>query len=123
MGTSSRSLVSAKDRYIPTHLRATGFSTDDNNCKREDQVSLSVANLSEDTTEHDLRDLFGQFGHITRVLIVLDEKHKSRGFGFVNFSNKKDALVAQEVLDGHGFANLILSVEFVKSRVNRNVSP
>merc|ERR1711937_375071 len=72
IGISSRSLAFVKDKYVPTHLRATGFPIDDNNCKREDQVSLRVANLSEDTTEHDLRDLFGQFGHITRVLIVLE---------------------------------------------------
>merc|ERR1711959_271545 len=78
-GTSSGSLASAKNNYVPPHLRVTSLPTDSKNCKREDQVSLRVANLSEDTTEHDLRDLFGKFGRITRVHIVLNENNKSRG--------------------------------------------
>lgn len=84
-----------------------------------DDASLRVSNLSEDTTEGDLRDLFGNFGPIQRVHIATRDNGESRGFGFVNFMRKEDAERALRKLNGYGYANLILQVEWAAPRPDR----
>ena len=50
-------------------------------------MKLYVGNLSFETTENELRDLFAQHGTVTDVAILNDrETGRSRGFGFVTFS-------------------------------------
>lgn len=102
-----------KGNYLPPHLRA---HIPDINKKGKDKVCLRVGNLSDDTTEHDLRDLFGNFGYITRVNIVSNNYSTSRNFGYVEFAQHQDALSAQKLLNGYGFANLILDVDFATSK-------
>jgi transformer-2 protein len=54
--------------------------------------NLYISNLSTETKESDLRELFGKFGTIKEVRIVCDPFTKeSRGFGFVTFENSNDA--------------------------------
>ncbi len=46
-------------------------------------MKLYVGNLSFETTENDLRELFAQHGQVTDVAILNDrETGRSRGFGF-----------------------------------------
>jgi cold-inducible RNA-binding protein len=55
-------------------------------------MKLYVGNLSFETTENDLRDLFAQHGTVTDVAILNDrETGRSRGFGFVTFNGKEVA--------------------------------
>jgi len=71
--------------------------------------------LSEDTREEDLKELFKPFGPIGRVYLGVDKITKmARGFAFINFLYKEDAAKAIEKLNGHGYAHLILSVEWAK---------
>lgn len=63
--------------------------------------NLFVGNLSFQTTESELRDLFASFGQITRVHMAMDrETGRSRGFAFVEMPNDEDAKRAIAALDG-----------------------
>ncbi|WRX16959.1 RNA recognition motif domain - like 10 [Theobroma cacao] len=70
-----------------------------------------MTNLSEDTREPDLLELFYIFGPVTRVYVAMDNKTgTSRGFGFVNFVNTEDAQRAIDKLNGYGYDNLISNI-------------
>ncbi|XP_024028096.1 eukaryotic translation initiation factor 3 subunit G-like [Morus notabilis] len=87
--------------------------------RRNDENSVRVTNLSEDTREPDLLELFRPFGTVTRVYVAVDQKTgMSRGFGFVNFANRDDAQRAINKLNGYGYDNLILRVEWATPRTN-----
>jgi len=97
--------------------RGAGGAADDLAQKRRDENSVRVTNLSEDVTEQDLFDLFGNFGHVQRIFIAKDrETGESRGFAFVNFVHREDAQRAIDKLDGYGYDNLILSVSWSAPR-------
>lgn len=86
----------------------------------DDAYALRVTNISEDVTEQDLQDLFRRFGHTTRIYLAKDRvTQESRGFAFINYSNRQDAETAIAKLNGHGYANLILRVEWAKPREER----
>ena len=62
---------------------------------------LFVGNLSYNTTEGTLMDLFSQAGAVSEVAIVLDRAtNRSRGFGFVTMSSNDDAAKAITMFDG-----------------------
>nr|AFK45665.1 unknown [Lotus japonicus] len=85
--------------------------------RRNDENSVRVTNLSEDTREPDLLELFRPFGAVSRVYVAIDQKTGvSRGFGFVNFVSREDAQRAINKLNGHGYDNLILRVEWATPR-------
>ncbi|KAL9273081.1 Eukaryotic translation initiation factor 3 subunit G-like protein [Drosera capensis] len=107
-----------KDTYVSPGLRSGAserLGTDMR--RRNEKNSLRVTNLSEDTPEPDLQELFRPFGMITRVYVSMDQKTgTSRGFGFVNFVNREDAEKAINKLNGYGYDNLILRVEWATPR-------
>lgn len=71
---------------------------------------LYVGNLSYDTTEDGLRQLFGQFGEIESVVIITDRiSGRSKGFGFVEYKEDADAEKALG-LDGQEFDGRELKV-------------
>src|SRR5579871_5672794 len=80
-----------------------------------------VTNLSEDATDADLRELFRPFGIISRLYLCKDRQTgKSRGFAFVNFSRRLEAEEAIRRLNGHGYDNLILCVEWAPPRKEKD---
>ncbi|MGA3177589.1 MAG: RNA-binding protein [Candidatus Acidiferrum sp.] len=63
--------------------------------------SLFVGNLSFQTTESELSELFKPFGQVTRVNLVKDrETGRARGFAFVEMPNDEEAAKAIAGLDG-----------------------
>lgn len=85
-----------------------------------DENSVRVTNLSEDTREPELQVLFRPFGQITRIYVATDrETGESRGFAFINFMRRDEAQKAIDTLDGFGFDNLILRVEWAQPREAR----
>ncbi|MCL7041246.1 hypothetical protein MKW94_023314 [Papaver nudicaule] len=86
--------------------------------RREDEEhSIRVSNLSDDTRDDDLRDLFAAFGPVARARVLFDHHTgKSRGFGFVNFVHKEDGERAIQKLNGYGYDSLILCVEWAAPR-------
>ncbi|KAG4143140.1 hypothetical protein ERO13_D06G171400v2 [Gossypium hirsutum] len=111
---------SGKGAYVPPSMRAGAERTAGSDMRRRnDENSVRVTNLSEDTREPDLLELFRPFGAVTRVYVAMDQKTgTSRGFGFVNFVNREDAQRAINKLNGYGYDNLILRVEWATPRAN-----
>ena len=55
-------------------------------------TKLYVGNLSFNTTNQDLNDLFGQIGTVESANVVEDrDTGRSRGFGFVEMSSQEEA--------------------------------
>ncbi len=64
-------------------------------------TKLYVGNLSFNTTNQDLQDLFAQVGTVESANVVEDrDTGRSRGFGFVEMSSKEEAQAAIEQLNG-----------------------
>uniref|UniRef100_A0A2N9FDP0 Eukaryotic translation initiation factor 3 subunit G n=1 Tax=Fagus sylvatica TaxID=28930 RepID=A0A2N9FDP0_FAGSY len=121
--TSDASLIDSganKGAYMPPSMRAGAERPSGLDMKRRnDENSVRVTNLSEDTREPDLLELFSTFGPVTRVYVAIDQNTgMSRGFGFVNFVNREDAERAINKLNGYGYDNLILRVELATPRSN-----
>ncbi|KAJ0987818.1 hypothetical protein J5N97_006174 [Dioscorea zingiberensis] len=117
--TTASSGATKGGAYVPPSLRAGAERSGTEMRRRNDENSVRVTNLSEDTREPDLLELFRAFGPVSRVYVAVDQKTgMSRGFGFVNFVNKEDAERAINKLNGYGYDNLILRVEWATPRPN-----
>lgn len=117
--TDSAPSGTGKSTYVPPGMRGGAERVGTEMRRRNDENSVRVTNLSEDTREPDLLELFRTFGPVTRVYVAIDQKTGvSRGFGFVNFVNKDDAERAISKLNGYGYDNLILRVEWATPRPN-----
>lgn len=78
---------------------------------RDDLPTLRVTNVSEDTTDQDLRELFGAFGRVARVYVGKDrETGQGKGFAFVSYEDRTSAEAAIHALDKRGYDNLIMNV-------------
>ena len=63
--------------------------------------SLFVGNMSFQTSESELRELFAPFGQVTRVHMAMDrETGRARGFAFIEMPNDAEAAAAMTALDG-----------------------
>ena len=110
---------SSTGKYVPPSARGGGGAGSGSAFKPErrtdDLNTIRVTNLSENTTESDLQDLFQRFGRISRVYLAKDKDTlQSRGFAFVSFVNKDDAARAMEKLQGFGYDHLILKLEWAR---------
>jgi translation initiation factor 3 subunit G len=102
-------------KYIPPSARAARAGGVMPERRTDDLNTIRVTNISENTTEADLQDLFKPFGRISRVYLAKDkETLQSRGFAFVSFVNKDDAARAMEKLQGFGYDHLILKLEWAR---------
>lgn len=63
--------------------------------------NIFVGNLSFNTSEEELRQLFEPFGQVERVSILTDrDTGRSRGFGFVEMANNEEGEKAISALNG-----------------------
>eukprot|EP00053_Salpingoeca_punica_P015631 m.144388 g.144388 ORF g.144388 m.144388 type:complete len:285 (+) comp16767_c0_seq1:34-888(+) len=101
-------------RYVPPSMRgAAGGRGESMGSRGDDSATVRVTNLSENTREEDVRELFRQYGTITRVYLASDrDTGQCRGFAFVSFLRKEDAQKAIDNINGHGYDHLILRVEW-----------
>ncbi len=80
---------------------------------------IYVGNLSFQTSEEGLRDLFSQHGEVLSANVVTDrETGRSRGFGFVEM-DESAATAAIEALDQTELDGRSLRVNEAKPRENR----
>ena len=83
-------------------------------------MKLYVGNLSFETTENDLNDLFSEHGKVTDVAILSDrETGRSRGFGFVTFTDATGANAAIAALNGKEIGGRALTVNEARAREER----
>jgi RNA recognition motif-containing protein len=79
--------------------------------------NIYVGNLSFDASEGELRDLFGQYGEVDTVKIISDQfTGRSRGFGFVEMSNREEGLKAVQELDSKELGGRSLKVNEAKPK-------
>jgi len=96
-----------------------GSGSRSSDLRKQDEATVRVTNLPEETQEQDLRDLFTPFGHVSRVFLAKDKTNNtSKGFAFITFNEKKDAQKAIECVSGFGYDHLILKVEWANKPQN-----
>ena len=110
-------------KYVPPSMRGAAGSRGAGESmrgtgNRDDLPTLRVTNISEETQENDLRELFGVFGRVARVYVGRDrETGAGKGFAFVSFEDKANAQKAIDKVHGRGYDNLILSVQWSRELI------
>ncbi|HDS00775.1 MAG TPA: RNA-binding protein [candidate division Zixibacteria bacterium] len=80
-------------------------------------MNIYIGNLSFETTEEQLRQAFEDFGNVSAAQIIVDKySGKSRGFAFVEMSEKDEATAAISGLNGQELNGRELNVNEAKSR-------
>jgi cold-inducible RNA-binding protein len=83
-------------------------------------MKLYVGNLSFETTDEDLHQLFSQVGTVDSASMVTDrDTGRSRGFGFVEMSSKSEGEAAIAKFNGSELNGRSLTVNEAKPRGNR----
>ena len=84
-------------------------------------MKLYVGNLSFNTSNQDLNDLFGEIGTVESTNIIEDrETGRSRGFGFVEMSSQAEGEAAISQLNGKEVDGRELKVNEAKPQENRS---
>ena len=80
-------------------------------------TKLYVGNLSYETTEEELQELFAQAGSVASVALPTDrETGRPRGFGFVEMSSEEEARKAITMFNGQTLRDRQLKVNESKPR-------
>lgn len=83
-------------------------------------TNVYIKNVDAECTDQEFRDLFEAFGPITSASLTRDpETGSSRGFGFVNFHEHKDAYDAVEKLHESDFKGQTLYVSRAQKKHER----
>jgi cold-inducible RNA-binding protein len=80
-------------------------------------TKLYVGNLSYETTEQELQELFAQAGGVASVALPTDrDTGRPRGFGFVEMSSEDEARKAITMFDGQTLRDRQLKVNESRPR-------
>jgi RNA recognition motif-containing protein len=80
-------------------------------------VKLYVGNMSLDTTEENLRELFSQAGTVNSVALIKDrDTGQSKGFAFVEMDSRANAQKAITMFNDHALHENQLAVNFARPR-------
>jgi RNA recognition motif-containing protein len=79
---------------------------------------LYVGNLTYDTTEDNLVELFSEYGEVLSAQIIIDrDTNRSKGFGFVEMADGADE--AANALNGQDYKGRNLTVNEARPREDR----
>ncbi len=80
-------------------------------------MKLYVGNLSYDTNDAELRDLFTPYGEPESAKVITDrDTGRSKGFGFVEFAENAQATAAMSALNGKEVNGRALTVNEARPR-------
>lgn len=83
--------------------------------------NIFVGNLSFNTNEDELRQLFEPFGQVDRVSIMTDrDTGRSRGFGFVEMASNEDGEKAITSLNGSQVGGRTINVNEARPKTERS---
>ncbi len=83
-------------------------------------MNIYVGNLAYSVTEDELHQAFAQFGEVTRANVITDKySGQSKGFGFVEMSDKAAAEEAISALNGTDLNGRSIKVNEAKPREPR----
>ena len=80
-------------------------------------INIYVGNLSFDTAEPELRELFEAYGAVDSVRIISDQfTGRSRGFGFIEMATREEGMKAIQELDSKDLGGRTLKVNEAKPK-------
>lgn len=83
-------------------------------------MKIFVTKLGYNTTDDSLKEAFETYGSVESAKVVMDyNTGKSRGFGFVEMLNKKEAVEAIDKLDESELDGRYIIVKKAEERSNR----
>jgi len=84
---------------------------------------LYVGNLSYETTDSDLQNLFVSHGTVQSAQVIMDrDAGRSKGFGFVEMNSDQEAQAAITALNGQEINGRALKVNEARPRESRGDS-
>nr|AFP57450.1 RNA-binding glycine-rich protein [Nicotiana goodspeedii] len=84
-------------------------------------TKLFVGGLSWGTDDQSLRDALATFGDVVDARVIVDrDSGRSRGFGFVNFSDDESANEAIKAMDGQELQGRNIRVNIAQERAPRS---
>ncbi len=84
-------------------------------------VNIYVGNLSFDTSEDELKDLFAAYGAVESVKIISDQfTGRSRGFAFIEMTTREEGMKAIQELDSKDLGGRPLKVNEAKPKRQSN---
>ncbi len=82
-------------------------------------IKIYVGNLSFDSGESDLNGLFATYGEVVSAKVIVDQfTNKSRGFGFIEMSDREEGLKAIQALDSKDLHGRSLKVNEAKPKTD-----
>jgi RNA recognition motif-containing protein len=82
-------------------------------------IKIYVGNLSFDSSEADLKGLFATYGEVESAKVIVDQfTNRSRGFGFIEMSNREEGLKAIQGLDSKDLGGRPLKVNEAKPKTD-----
>ena len=83
-------------------------------------MNIYVSNLSFNTSDVELNELFSKFGTVSSAKVIMDrESGRSRGFGFVEMPNDDEGKEAMASLNNKEVEGRAMSVSVAKEREER----
>lgn len=83
-------------------------------------MNIFISNLSSDVSDSDLKELFDEYGPISSAKVITDRiTGMSRGFGFVEMPNSKEAIKAIKELDQAEYDGKVIVVNEAKPKTDK----
>lgn len=83
-------------------------------------INIYVGNLSFDTAEDELKDLFTAYGAVDSVKIISDQfTGRSRGFGFIEMADREEGMKAIQELNSTELGGRTLKVNEARPRTQQ----
>jgi RNA recognition motif-containing protein len=104
-----------------TYLTSTSTIADNNNISDDILTKVFVGGLSYSTDEESFRNYFSKYGSLTDWVIIKDSQtNKSRGFGFVKYS---DSLMVDELMKNRPHILDSRRLDIKRSTPRKSTSP
>jgi RNA recognition motif-containing protein len=80
-------------------------------------MNIYIGNLSHDTTEEELQEVFSSYGHVDSAKVIKDKfSGESKGFGFIEMPNNSEADSAIQDLNGKELKGNVIKVSQARPR-------
>jgi len=82
-------------------------------------IKIYVGNLSFNSNEADLKGLFAAYGEVESAKVIVDQfTNRSRGFGFIEMTNREEGLKAIQELDSKDLDGRSLKVNEARPKTD-----
>ena len=106
--------------FSTCQVRETELALPTAQCRGRSVKNIFVGNLSFNTNEDELRQIFEGYGQVDRVSILTDrDTGRSRGFGFVEMTSDEDGEKAIAALNGSQFGGRTINVNEARPKSDR----